>query len=45
MIIGETPKDLDESGNPVINPQYLGRGAKYIVERETKAIIAARVTV
>jgi hypothetical protein len=29
MIIDETLEELDENNNPVINPQNLGRGAKY----------------
>jgi hypothetical protein len=42
VIIGEKLEDLDESGNPVINPMNLHRGANYVAEGEDTATIAAR---
>jgi hypothetical protein len=45
MIINETSEELDESNNLVINPQNLGRGAKYRGEGDTYETIAARVIV
>jgi hypothetical protein len=44
-ILEETSEELNADNNPVINPQNRGRGAKYIVEGETKATIATRETV
>jgi hypothetical protein len=45
VIINETSEEFDDNNNPIINPQNLGRGAKYRAEGETDATIPARVIV
>jgi hypothetical protein len=45
MIIDETSDELNKINNPIINPQNLGRGAKYRTEGDTDETVAARVRV
>jgi hypothetical protein len=44
-IINETSEEFDDDNSPLINPQNIQQGAKYMADGETKATGAARVKV